>query len=608
MRSVASLFVISLLLVSAVGPVAGVAAPDGSVPSASAATGTAPAEHQQSSTAATAAVDTTAQSDIVRDVTLHLTPDDSGHVRAVVTYRLPDSMTALRVYPSDLPELQSADGFSRESGHYAWDGTTESPRLVFRVPVNRSLETSRSIDGARDTPANSAAAGTVATATAATARTTAARSGFSFVDTGSWAIVPVPQFRTEWEWRGSGTVRLDRRASVAGSGATGGEMAYLGEYTEYTASGNGQHFRLVVPTPASMRESPDAVLRALVNASAMLRVGARDETVFFVAAPTSVQWGPAGLEYGGSDAWVSADSPLASASNVWFHEYVHTRQAYRTTTQTKWTTEAIAEYYSAFLTLRQDRIGFDAFRDLLARGSHSPYAGDVLVDPSTWDAGTPYYKGGLVFGGIDRRTRLATGSRHTAMDVFAQLNRDTDRVTADEFYTAVGDVAGPEVREFAVRYTQQPEAPRMWSYAEHREAFGETPPRIEYGDATYRVTGDYRNATVDTVPTLVVGETLRVTVPVKNTGGTTGEYEVTLGRNESVVAQTGDPRPERTEDGHADPHVRADRRVHPLVRRRAPRRRREVAAPCQRYGPLRQPDDRRTRRRRRGRRDRREPR
>lgn len=531
MRSVASLLVGVVLVVAAVGPAAG-AAPVGSAAERPLQRGSAPGTAATAGAPAavstsTGTVATASQSDIVRNLELQLTPDDPGHVRAVVTYDLPDSLTALRVYPDDFAALQSADGFTRENGHLAWDGSTGSPRLVFRVAVNRTLETTRAIDGQRGP------AGPSGSATA-----TAARSGYSFVDTGSWAIVPVPQYRTEWEWRGTGRVGLDRRASVAGSGATGGEMAYLGEYTAYTASGHDQRLRLVVPTAASMRESPDAVLRALLNASASLRAGARDEEVFFVAAPTGVQWGPAGLEYGGSDSWVVADSRLDSASNVWFHEYVHTRQDYRPTTQTRWTTEAIAEYYAAYLTLQQERIRFDAFSDLLQRGSTDQYADDVLVDPSTWSAGTPYYKGGLVFGGVDRRTRVATDSRHTAMDVFARMNRDTDRVTAEEFYGMVGEVGGDEVREFAVRYTQQPEAPRMWSYAEHRAAFGETPPRIEYGNATYRVTGAYRNASVESVPTLVVGETLHVTVPVANTGGTTGEYDLTLRHNGSVVART----------------------------------------------------------------------
>ncbi|QDX41082.1 PGF-CTERM sorting domain-containing protein [Salarchaeum sp. JOR-1] len=466
---------------------------------------------------AAAASNATQQStgDLVRTTTLRLTPDDPGAVAAVVEYDTPSNLASLAVRARS-GTVVSTDGFTETENGLQWDEDTENPSFTLSVEVNQTISGSRALPGDVH----------------ATPRPDAAQEsgGYSFVDVGSWAILPVPQFSSQWTWYGSGSVTLSSDVTVAGEGAVGGTIAYLGPGATYSATGSGQEFRLVVPAAASLAESPDEILASLTNASAFLQVGARDEHVLTVAAPTSVNWGPAGLEYGGSDSWVLADSRLDTAGNVWLHEYVHTRQDFSTTSATQWVTEATAEYYAALLTLQQDRIGFDAFADHLRRGTRSPYASAVLANPYTWTYAN-YVKGPLVYGNVDRAIRLASDGEHTAEDVLGRLNVDTDgRVTQSEFLSAVAAAGSDDVASYAQRYTQTPAVPDMWSRAAHAAAFAGEVARLvaSVPPEGVRVTGPYRNTTTGRAPTLVTGETANVSVAVTNEGGATGSFAAAL--------------------------------------------------------------------------------
>ncbi|GAA0656620.1 PGF-CTERM sorting domain-containing protein [Salarchaeum japonicum] len=458
--------------------------------------------------------------DLVRTTTLRLTPDDPGTVAAVVAYDTPSNLASLDVR-AGTGTVVSTTGFAETESGLQWDEETANPSFTLSVDVNQTISRSRALPGdVHTTPDAAQESG-----------------GYSFVDVGEWAILPVPQFSSQWTWYGSGSVTLSSDVTVAGEGAVGGTIAYLGPETTYTATRNGQEFRLVVPASASLAESPDEILASLTNASALLQVGARDERVLTVAAPTSVDWGPAGLEYGGSDSWVLADSRLDTAGNVWLHEYVHTRQDFSTTSATQWVTEATAEYYGALLTLRQGRIGFDAFAEHLERGTRSPYASAVLANPYTWTYAN-YVKGPLVYGNIDRGIRLVSDGEHTAADVLGRLNVDSDgTVTQSEFLSAVAAAGSDDVASYAQRYTQTRAAPDVWSREEHVEAFEGAVARLvaSVGGDGVRVTGPYRNATTGSVPTLVTGETAAVTVGVTNEGGQAGTFAATLAGSDRTL-------------------------------------------------------------------------
>ncbi len=452
-------------------------------------------------------------STIQKDIELRLTPGEPGAVDVVATYDVPDPVTALRVsVPKDARNVES-ESFTRTPDGYEWDGTTDPATLRFTMPANQ-------------------------TASGARSPTVQADGDYSFVDVGEWALVTVPQLRTRWEWRGSGDVTITGDASVAGEGSTGGEIAYLGPVEEYTRTANGQQFTLAVPEQASMVESPVDVLDALGAASNRLHVGARDDDVWFVAAPTSADWGVRGVEYGGNDAWVLADSRLDRAGNVWFHEYVHTRQDFRTAESGRWTMEAGAEYYAALLSLRTDYVSFSAFQTHLSYGERDPWRDAILSQPSTWPSGANYVKGSLVWGALDRRVRLATNSTATMADVLYRLNQRSEPVTNANVLAAVLDASVPSVEERANQYTNTRETPEMWTRSQHADAFGTRPARMEFEVREYRVSGPFRNETFAQPPTLYVGETVTIVGSVTNDGGQTGEYVATVEFEGDTLVET----------------------------------------------------------------------
>jgi hypothetical protein len=518
---------VAVLLVAGVAPVAGAgtAAPDGAGDGTTASV----ADDVRAADVVATGAAATSDGDIHQRKSLALTPEAPGTIRATVAYDLPDSVYELEVTLPERATVVEANGFERVGDRrYAWDGATSSPALAFDFAVNQTF------GGAR-APVRNDSAGATPT-DGATADAARATEDFSFVDAGPWALTKVPSLSVNWAWRSAGpsTVRLQRSLAIEGEGATGGEIAYLGPARTYERRANGQRFELVVPAAAEMRADPAAVFDSLAHASGALLVGDRDPEVFYVAAPTGVDWGPRGLEYGGSDAWVRADAPLSSPTNVWLHEYVHTRQAFATTESTRWVTEGSADYYAALLTFRQGHVGFDAFADHLERGTNPKYDDAVLSRPDTWSGSANYLKGALVYGALDRRIRLA-GDR-SADTVLGRMNADGDTVTQAEFLAAVEAAGGADARADAERYTETAEEPAMWTRAEHYEAFpGERAVVYDVAAADLRVSGPFRNRSVSEGTTLVTGETLRVTVPVRNTGDEEAAFEVVVQRNGSTV-------------------------------------------------------------------------
>ncbi|MFB6143054.1 MAG: glycyl aminopeptidase [Halorientalis sp.] len=437
---------------------------------------------------------------LVLTKTLSLTPERPGQILVRIEYEVPDPVVEVRATLPDAATVTDTEGFALREGDYVWDGGTANPSVTYRLPAN---ETSR-----EEGPL-------------------AGEGEYLFVDRGPWAIVDTPQVATGWRWRGE-RVTLTTRARVAGEGVVGEGMAYLGPHREHRRTASGQTFRLVVPASATLGPAPEAVLDTVSAAAGTLRVGPRDEEVVMIAAPTEVPWAVYGLQTGPTDFWVRAGEPVASANNVWIHEYVHTRQAYERTRETRWFTEASASYYAALLTLRQDRIGFDAFADRLR-----VHGGDeaVLAAPDTWDSSTPYRKGALVAGELDRRLRVAAEGG-TLQTVFRSLNAREEPVTGEDFLTAVERAGNGAVTDAAARFTTTRATPEMWSLAAHERAFETALPRIRYAfpapdnASGYTVAGRYRNGSLTGAPlVLAVGETLTVRATVSNLGSATGEYD-----------------------------------------------------------------------------------
>jgi len=508
--------VVALLVASLAAPVAGQPALAAAADDSSAAVDAETGVVEQSATDAVSAVDSTGDGQtatIRKRVELFLTPEEPGRIDVVVAYTLPDAVSSLSVRVPDRTVAVETSDFDQTSDDYEWDGDDDTARLRVTVDANRSARGSRS--GAL-----------------------AQEGEYSFLDAGPWAVVTVPTFRTGWGWSGPEdlTVDISETTRVAGAGSTGGELALLGDVTEYTRTASGQTFTLVVPDRADMTEDADDVLDVLAAASQRVQVGDRDDQVWMGVAPTDADWGVRGVEYGGNDAWVLADSRLDDPSNVWLHEYVHTRQGYDTAESGRWTMEAAAEYYAAALSLELGTVDFSQYRDYLEYGARDPWRDAVLASPSTWSSGANYLKGSLVWGELDRRMRLATDRRAAMRDVLWALNRQDGDVSNRDVVDAVRNASTPEAAAAAERFTTTDATPELWSSVEHARAFAVEPPRMVVDGVEYRVTGPFRNETFQSVPTLYVGETVTVTATVTNAGGTRGDYEGRLDDGNRTVA------------------------------------------------------------------------
>ncbi|MDS0260759.1 peptidase [Haloarcula sp. S1CR25-12] len=461
------------------------------------------------SSVAPAATATQTDDTIVQTERYALTPDRPGQVRVRLSYDVPDRVQSLEATLPAETTVTGTDGFSRvnETVYELDDGAT-SASIELRYNPN---ETTR-----RTGPE-------------------AASGRYLDVDAGEWALFRQLGVRSAWSYSGSSSdpVTFERRTRTAGPGVAGDNLVYLGSVTTVERTENGQTFRLAVPERAELAESPDSILDSLTNASGSFRVGDRDEDVVVVAAPTTqVEWAVRGATLG-SDFWVRDFERLDEASNVWLHEYVHTRQAFSTTRETRWLVEATAQYYAAVLTLEQERITFDDFRRQLSTAERSAYDDVVLAEPATWTRNANYFKGALAAGRIDLALRASTNRSATLEETVRELNGLDSRVTQTRFLRAVERAGGADSRATAVAATETSDSLSMWDQSTHSRLFGVVPAQVGYAlpNATdgYRASGPYRNETVSATPVrLATGETLTVDTVVSNTGGKAGTYNATL--------------------------------------------------------------------------------
>lgn len=449
---------------------------------------------------------------------VHLTPERPGEITVTARYDTPSNLAALRVELPGDGTATATRGFTERDGRFVWDERTRTPTITYRLSVNETKEATGPIAGDGD---------------------------YIFVDVGPWALARTPQVATEWSWTGPDEVSITKSTTVAGSGAVGDEVVYLGEFEEYRRTAHGQTFRLVVPAQAALAEQPSDVLDAVAETADAMRVGDRDPRVFMVAAPTdSVEWAVNGLQTGESDLWVRDRSRLDTAANVWVHEYVHTRQDHALTAEARWFTEASATYYAALFALEGGHVDYQAFRTRLAVGERQTHAEAILANPSTWDGVAPYTKGALVAGELDRQTRLAT-TGNSLQTVFRRMNAHDGQVTQSDLRGIVRTAGGAHVAGLLDEYTTTTATPSMWGRNDHVRAFDTRLPDIEYGfddrpnTSAFRVTGPYRTGTIDAARPiqLATGETLTATVLISNTGTAAGEYEARASVNGGTVAR-----------------------------------------------------------------------
>ncbi len=475
-----------------------------------------------------------------RTTTLRHRPTDTDVFEIETVFRVPDAVTELEITLEDGATVESTTGFERTGERtLEWTGATDDPTVRYTMPADRT----------------------------GTQGTDAAGEGYSFVDTGEWAVVPVPDVAISM--RRTDPVGVEETVRVDGPGATGGDVAFFGKVTEHERTVDGETFRLAVPEAATLEESPDVILSALADASGRLEVGTRPDEVFVVAVPATVDWGPRGIQYGESDAWVVADEPIEDANPAWLHEYVHVRQRFAstadgTTAETEWFVEGQADYHAGLLALEAGYTDFEAFSRLLERGTESPYADGALADPGTWGhERTDYVKGALVAGEIDRQLRVATDGDRTLADVVRELNADNGTVTEADFLGAIEAAGGTAVRSDAERYTRTDATPETWSRTAHEAAFDQPVASFAYGFGTgpTEVAGEEWprwspseagvDAATDEVIVVPPGEPVTVPATVDNVGEREGTYDLTLqagGRtvdHRSGTLEAGDERSHR---------------------------------------------------------------
>ena len=534
-RSVVAVLLAAVLLVAAL-PVAGGAAVGDSVGGETTYHGSVgPAQLDEGGSASAADGDRRTEANQVADGdTIRLrnelfATDEAGTVGVRTRAAIPDRVTELEVALLSANDAAvEADGFERaddagpDESIWVWDGETANPSLTYAMDAN-------------DTVAEPGPLG--------------ARGSYRFVDTGEWSLVRTPRTSASWSYTGQydGQVRLTRENAVDGEGVASQAMAFLGPYEEHVREAGGQRYRLIFPDAADAAATPDEVFGVFESTSTSLQVGARDETVVAVAAPTdSVEWGVRGLQIGDADLWVRDTEPAGTASDVWTHEYVHTRQAFRTDASGRWITEASATYYAALFALDRGATDFETFERTLARGERDPDASAVLADPGTWERNPDYTKGALVAGEIDRRLRVATDGSASLATVLRDLNAADGPITNEDVLDAVeaaaaegaDDETAAAIRADAERLTTTRETAETWDREAHAEAFGETPAQVGYAlaDDGVRATGEYRDRPVARDPVeLVSGETLALAVDVTNTGGVAGTYDLALTVDGEVV-------------------------------------------------------------------------
>ncbi|WP_340099580.1 hypothetical protein [Salinibaculum salinum] len=447
-----------------------------------------------------------------------LTPDQPGRVDIQWAFTIPDSVNEISTQlPSDATNPRR-NGFRKTDDGYVWQRSAQStrtPTLTYTTAVNQT---------------DSDVSGPIG-----------ADGRYLFVDAGDWALIerePGPRF----SFRGRGDEpAVEWTNTTAGEGVIGQSMVYLGPYEEYTRSAHDQRFRLIVPEAATLTPDRDDVFDTVVDAAGSLRVGARDRQVLMFAAPETIPWGVRGLQSGDRNFYAVADEPVDDPNNVWIHEYVHTRQSFQTTNETRWVTEASAEYYAGLLTLEQGRIEFDDFRKYLSRGNYRRFSTVVLSDPTTWTGtGANYYTGALVTAELDRQLRLTTNRSKTFQGVFRRFNRQSTAVSQSGFLDDVTAVGGTSLRRSAQQYTDTSEKPSLWSQETHQAAFEPLPAWFTYalplsGGDDLRVRGPYRNRTLGSEP-LVTSETLVADINVTNVGGTEGTYNQSVTLDEETIA------------------------------------------------------------------------
>lgn len=218
-------------------------------------------------------------------------------------------------------------------------------------------------------------------------------------------------------------------------------LMYLGDrepavYEREVAGGT--EVSLIVPPNVWENEEQraDETLAAFERASLEHAVGChRDMTVFVLPGDGTGFSGVRGQTlYAGpasehATVWVDSAAPLTEGeSNVWMHEYVHTRQCFSVDEDMQWFVEGSASYYDTRLAHQTDLAdGAPPRFDSTFHGGSG-----TLSNPADWSSEqTPYGRGAEAAFYLDYQLRNH-GDR-TLDDAVRWMNDHNSRVTYDAF-------------------------------------------------------------------------------------------------------------------------------------------------------------------------------
>lgn len=384
--------------------------------------------------------------------TLELTPENPGSIQVTASVDTVRKLDGFGLFINDSAEQVTADGFTRTTEEvprgkkkYEWDGNTQHPSITYNLDAN----------------------------------TTRSDGGYQFVDAGEWALVGI-----KWSgisWAGSDEIEFVRNTEVDGPGVAKHTMAFLGEYETRTKTIHDERFRLVIPDAADLTENPEAIFDNIAHASSQLDVGARNEEVIMIAAPTpgGIQWGVGGTAID-NIFWVKDDSQTNSSRNAWIHEYVHTRQDINTTEDFNWFIEGSASYYSGLYTLQQGKISFGQFQKYLSTSDTNSLGTGAILTNIEGEHGDPEYtRGGLVAGRADQRIRLTTNRSASLTNIFRRMNSANESISNADFIRYVGSYTNNEVASDIQTATTTRQPVTMWDKETHKQAFGEIPQELD---------------------------------------------------------------------------------------------------------------------------------
>lgn len=346
--------------------------------------------------------------------------NDRGTVYFEASFEIPQSVSGVTVdLPSDV--VNSTNGFERQDNEnrYSWDTETSQPSLSVIVDIDAIDYT---------TYEN------------------------TFAATASWVFGPTPRIRLWWKTGDDWTsVRplidsSDARVAVSKSspGVVGGGFFYLGPHESHTTDTGDRVLRLVVPEQASLGRSPSTLLNAIATASQYL-VDSPHESVLIFSPPDPVRSGGLAHPEAG-EFWVYDESQLEVPEPVWFHEYAHLCQQYRTTTEMQWAIEGFADCYATLVAYSEDLISEETTYEHFAEAEHKSA---VLSEPSSWSSDhVPFSKGESVLYVLDRKIREQTGEDSWLGDVSYQMNQLGEPVSYRSFRSIVVDIAGPELGDW----------------------------------------------------------------------------------------------------------------------------------------------------------------